>query len=61
MFVTTMAEHAIIHDKTYHEAVGALNWAAPITCPNIAFAVTTVTCFTTNLSISHWKAVKHIF
>ena len=58
---TTIAEHAIMHDKPYHEAVSVLNWAALTTCPNIAFAVTTVTYFATKPGIVHWEAVKWIY
>ena len=51
----------IMHDKPYREAVGALNWAALTTCPDIMFAVTTVTCFTAKPGIVHWEAVKRIY
>jgi hypothetical protein len=57
----TTAEHVIMHNKPYHEAVGTLNWAALTTCPDIAFAVATVACFTMNPGISHWEAIKYIF
>jgi hypothetical protein len=58
---TTTAEHAIMRDKPYHEAVGALNWAALTTRPDITFAVATVARFASNPSIPHWEAVKWIF
>ena len=45
----------------YREAVGALNWAALATPPNIAFAVSTVAKFAANPGPSHWEAVKRIF
>ena len=57
----TTAEHAIMRNKPYREAVGALNWAALTTHPDIAFTVATVTRFTANPSIAHWEAVKHIY
>jgi hypothetical protein len=57
----TTAEHAIMHDKPYREAVGALNWAALTTRPDIAFAVATIARFASNPSIPHWEAVKWIF
>ncbi len=55
------AEHTIMHDVPYHEAVGALNWAALATCPDIMFAVATVARFTANPSPAHWDAVKRIY
>ena len=54
-------EHAIMRDKPYRKAVGALNWAALATHPNIAFAVGTVARFTANPGIAHWEAVKWIY
>ena len=57
----TTAEHAVMRDKPYHEAVGALNWAALTTRPDIAFAVATVARFTANPGIAHWEAVKQIY
>jgi hypothetical protein len=55
------AEHAIMRDKPYREAVGALNWAALATRPDIAFAVGTVARFAANPGIAHWNAVKRIY
>jgi hypothetical protein len=49
----TTAEHAIMRDKPYREAVGTLNWAALTTHPDIAFAVATVARFAANPSILH--------
>ena len=45
----------------YCEAVGSLMYAALGTCPDIAFAVQTVSCFSTKPGPAHWEAVKHIF
>ena len=55
---STTAEHAIMCDKPYCEAVGALNWAALATHPDITFAVTTVARFAANPVPAHWEAVK---
>jgi transposase InsO family protein len=55
------AEVAIMRDKPYREAVGALNWAALATRPDIAFAVATVARFAANPGVQHWEAVKRIF
>jgi len=57
----TAEEHTIMHDKPYREAVGALNWAALATRPNIAFAVATVARFAANPGPAHWDAVKQIY
>jgi Reverse transcriptase (RNA-dependent DNA polymerase) len=54
-------ECAIMHDVPYREAVGALNWAALSTRPDIAFAVATVVRFASNPGPVHWEAVKRIF
>jgi len=55
------AKFAVMHDVPYHKAVGVLNWAALATCPNIAFAVVTVACFTANPGPAHWDVVKCIY
>ena len=39
--------------KKKKKAVGALNWAALATCPDITFAVGTVVRFTANPEIAH--------
>ena len=55
------AEFAVMRNMPYREAVGALNWAALATCPDIAFAVSTVARFSANPGMAHWTAVKRIF
>jgi hypothetical protein len=55
------AECAQMRDVPYREAVGALNWAALATRPDIAFAVATVARFAANPGPAHWEAVKRIF
>jgi len=57
----TPAEFAAMRNVPYREAVGALNWAALATHPNIAFTVTMVTRFAANPGPVHWEAVKRIF
>jgi len=56
-----VAKFAVMHDMPYCKAVGALNWAALTTCPNITFAVATVARFSANPGMAHWTAVKRIF
>jgi len=48
-------------DIPYHEVVGSLMYAALGTCPDIAFAVQTMSCFTSKPGPMHWEAVKRIF
>jgi len=55
------AEFAAMRDIPYHEAVGALNWAALTTCPDISFTVSTVAHFASNPGPAHWEAIKQIF
>ena len=55
------AEFAVMRDVPYREAVGALNWAALATRPDIAFAVATVARFSANPGMAHWHVVKRIF
>jgi transposase InsO family protein len=55
------AEFAAMRDVPYREAVGALNWAALSTRPDIAFAVSTVARFASEPGPAHWEAVKRIF
>ena len=55
------AEFAAMRDVPYRKAVGALNWAALATHPDIAFAVATVARYTTKPGPAHWEAVKRIY
>ena len=55
------AEFAVMCDVPYCEAVGALNWVALATRPDIAFAVSTVARFSANPGMAHWNAVKRVF
>jgi hypothetical protein len=57
----TTEEFALMCDVPYCEAIGTLNWATLTMCPDIAFAVSTVACFSANPGPVHWDAVKHIF
>jgi hypothetical protein len=58
---TSAAECTMMCNVPYCEAVGTLNWATLATCPDIAFAVSAVACFTANPGPAHWEAVKQIF
>ena len=52
------AEFAAMHNVPYHEAVGALKWAALATLPDISFAISTVAQFALNPGPVHWDTVK---
>jgi len=45
----------------YQQAVGSLLFAAYVSRPDIMFAVTNVSKFSTNPTTEHWQAVKRIF
>ena len=55
------AKFAAMRDIPYREAVGALNWAALATRPDISFAMSTVARFASKPGPAHWEAVKRIF
>ena len=57
----SVAECMVMCDVPYCKAIGALNWAALTTHPDIAFTVATVARFAANPSPAHWEAVKRIF
>jgi len=42
----------------YHKAIGSLMYAAVATCPDIAFAVSTLSWFLENPGEAYWQAVK---
>lgn len=58
---STTQEFARMRDVPYHEAVGSLMYAALGTRPDIAYAVQTVSRFSSKPGIDHWEAVKRIF
>ena len=45
----------------YREAIGSLMYAAVATCPDISFAVSTLSRFLENPGEAHWQAVKRVF
>jgi hypothetical protein len=49
---------ARMHKVPYHEAIGSLMYAVVATCPDIAFAVSTLSQFLENPGEVHWQAVK---
>ena len=58
---TTGADFAAMQHIPYHEAVGSLMYAALGTRPNISYAMTNISCFSSNPGMPHWDAVHHIY
>ena len=58
---STTQDFACMHNVPYHEAVGSLMYVALGTCPDITYAVQTVSHFTSKPGLDHWEAVKRIF
>ena len=58
---STTQDFARMRNVPYHEAVGSLMYAALGTRPDIAYAVQTVSRFTSKPGLDHWEAVKRIF
>jgi hypothetical protein len=58
---STLADIAKMKHVPYREAMGSLMYAAMGTCPDIAFATSTVAQFLENPGRDHWGAVKRIF
>lgn len=58
---STTQEIAYMQNIHYHEAVGSLMYASLGTCPDITYAVQTVSQFSRNPGQAHWEAVKRIF
>jgi transposase InsO family protein len=57
----TVAEAARMKNVPYREAVGALNWLAVGTRPDISFTVGTLAQFMENPGEAHWEAAKRVF
>ena len=57
-----LAETADIADiRRYQSAIRSLMYAMIETRPDIAYAVSTLSQFASNLNQKHWKALKHLF
>ena len=61
MCPTTPEEAAEMRKVPYANAVGALNWLATCTCPDIAYTVSQLGRFNANPGKQHWAVVKHLF
>jgi len=58
---TSPNEAARMKKTPYREAIGSLMYAAIATRPDIAFAVSALSQFLSNLGVAHWEAVKRVF
>ena len=58
---STSAQYAAMRNVPYCEAVGVLMYAMLGTRPDISYAVTTVSKFSSNPGMAHWDAVKRIY
>ena len=54
-------EYTVMKHVPYHEAVRSLMYATLGTCPDICYAVQTVSKFNMKPRLAHWEAVKWIF
>jgi len=61
MAPSTPEEKADMCKYPYQNAVGALNYLATCTRPDIAYSVSVLARFNSNPGLQHWKAVKHLF
>ena len=61
IWLTRTPEDESHHIPKYGAAIGSLIFAAIGTHPDIAFAVQSLSQFTTNPSPEHWTAIKHVF
>ena len=50
-----------MRDKPYAEALGALQYLARCTCPNISFAISILVKFQKNPGPTHWTALKRVY
>ena len=57
----TGAKYASMQHIPYHKAIGSLMYAALGTHPDISYAISTVSRFSSNPGLPHWEAVHRIY
>jgi hypothetical protein len=58
---TTVEDIAIMRNKPYREALGALQYLSVATRPDITHSVSILARFSQNPGIIHWNAVKRVY
>ena len=58
---STNADFTLMRDVPYREAIGSLMYATLGMRPDIAFAIQTISRFSTKPGPAHWEAVKQVF
>lgn len=57
----TAEEYEEMRDKPYREGVGAAQYLATVSRPDIQHAVGVLARYSKNPGVEHWKALKHLF
>lgn len=58
---TTPEEMAVMRDKPFRQALGALMYASVATRPDITYAVSQLARYAANPGIAHWTALKRVY
>ena len=58
---STGAQYVAMQNIPYREAMGAMMYAMLGTRPDILYAVTTLSKFSSNPGLAHWEAVKRVY
>ena len=58
---TSAEDVAVMRDKPYREALGALMYVSVATCPDITCAVCQLARFSQNPGSLHWNVVKRMY
>lgn len=56
----TEKEYVYMKNKPYSEVLGSLMYAQVGTHPDIAYAITSLSCFMLNPENPHWLALMHV-
>lgn len=58
---STGSQYTVMCNMPYCKDVGALMYAMLGMCPNISFAITIISKFSSNPGMAHWEAMKYIY